>query len=335
LLGDFWTGLAVVHLLAWVFLGLACVLAPRKWQEPVVVAAAARQSSRRRRRPATTGTRNTQRRQWLEVNPVRWLAAHDPRLRKALWMVLGGLMAVFALLGLTTNDLEVGSGLLQALTYILVLIVKLWLISQASRFFVEATRNGMIELLLATPLPTRQIVRGQVWALRRTFLYPVVLLLCLTVASHCLQFATVRTAAAASGEFLVAQIVSATSSCVLIVTSLLSTTWFAMWMGLVSKKPNIALIKTLVFVEILPWMVISFAQTLIMVGMIFSGLPSWVYHLPTLLLGAGADLIFFAIARHKLLHRFREIVARASGVGAPRRPPPLPRLQAVAAAGAP
>ena len=335
LLGDFWTGLAVVHFIAWVFLGLACVLAPRQWQEAAAIPASGKLPRRGRNPVDAPARKNAERRRWLEANPVRWLAAYDPKVRRWLWMTLGGLAGGFALLILAADDLDGMSSAFQTLNFVLGLVVRLWLISQASRFFVDATRNGTIELLLATPLPPQQIVRGQVWALRRAFLYPVVILLGLTVASQGMMFATIRTAGAASGDFLAYQIVSGITSCVLIVTGVVSTTWFGMWMGLVSTKSNLAVIKTLVFVEVLPWIVTGFLQMFISIGMSFSGFPSWTTQLPVLLFSAGADVVFFVIARRRLLHRFREIVARAAGVGAPRRPPQLPELRTAPAGGTP
>src|SRR3989442_14367125 len=60
----------------------------------------------------------------------------------------------------------------------LTLLLYLGITSQAGRFFVEAQRSGLIELLLATPLTPRQIVQGQWRALLRMFGLP--LALCLT-----------------------------------------------------------------------------------------------------------------------------------------------------------
>ena len=57
-----------------------------------------------------------------------------------------------------------------------------WLLAlQACRFFVEARRSGALEMLLCTPLTSRDIIRGQALALRKSFLWPVVSLLALQV----------------------------------------------------------------------------------------------------------------------------------------------------------
>ena len=68
-----------------------------------------------------------------------------------------------------------------------ILILYLWAASQACRFFVEARRSGLLELLLATPLNERQIVAGQWRALLRMFGLPVLLLLGVHVAGSTLS----------------------------------------------------------------------------------------------------------------------------------------------------
>ena len=57
------------------------------------------------------------------------------------------------------------------------MLLYLWAASQACRFFVEARRSGLLELLVTAPLNDRQIVHGQWRALLRLFGLPVALLL--------------------------------------------------------------------------------------------------------------------------------------------------------------
>jgi hypothetical protein len=64
---------------------------------------------------------------------------------------------------------------------------------------------------------------------------------------------------------------------VIIGTNLAALWWFGMWMGLTSKSANIATLKTLLFVQIIPWFAISFA-----VGMLTPMLI-----IPSLIKGGG------------------------------------------------
>ena len=46
--------------------------------------------------------------------------------------------------------------------------------------------------------------------------------------------------------------------------NLIALCWFGMWMGMTSKNANFATLKTLVFVQIIPWFVIAFASIFLM-----------------------------------------------------------------------
>jgi len=106
-------------------------------------------------------------------------------------------------------------------------------------------------------------------------------------------------------------------------------------MGLTSKNTNLAALKAIVFVQIIPWFVVPFvsgiavplflipgimrrgptvsAQTLVWYPLLFSGLSTALF--------LTKDLVFSLWARRKLYREFRE---RAAQVAAPV--PPLPPL---------
>jgi len=123
-----------------------------------------------------------------------------------------------------------------------------------------------------------------------------------------------------------------------VVANLAALGWFGMWMGLNSKSSNMATLKTIVFVEIFPWFVVSFASALAVPLVLFplmkgaatapSRIMVW-YPLITsglaTLLSLSKDIAFSLWARRKLYSEFRE---RATRTWAPIRlatPPPLPR----------
>ena len=61
-----------------------------------------------------------------------------------------------------------------ALAIVLNVALKMWIIVEAGRQLAEDKRSGAFELLLTTPLTMREIVRGQLRALRRQFLAPLI-----------------------------------------------------------------------------------------------------------------------------------------------------------------
>jgi hypothetical protein len=112
--------------------------------------------------------------------------------------------------------------------------------------------------------------------------------------------------------------------------SLLALCWFGMWMGMTSRSANLATLKTLLFVQIIPWFVITFGggmlTAMVLSGMLFRGmsrgssnpLASLVYWpLLSAVLGAVAvvakDLAFIVWSRNKLHSSFREQAARSLG----------------------
>jgi hypothetical protein len=129
------------------------------------------------------------------------------------------------------------------------------------------------------------------------------------------------------------QVVSAISSLVTMIGTLMAMAWFGMWMGLTSKKTSIAVLKTLCFVCILPWFVSLFVQFTAMafIGMatIGSKSGSWPIWISTLLAGMfelAKNIFFILWSRHKLRGDLREMMAQGSRRSAPRLAlPPLTR----------
>ena len=127
---------------------------------------------------------------------------------------------------------------------------------------------------------------------------------------------------------------SATAAGVSAAANLVALCWVGMWMGMTSKSNNLATLKTLIFVWVIPWFVISFASTMgamlvIMPRLLKQGLAGtnqtstaasqmmiW-FPLIMAALAAGLsvakDIIFFVWARRKLYSTFREQASRTLG----------------------
>jgi len=106
---------------------------------------------------------------------------------------------------------------------------------------------------------------------------------------------------------------------VTVVADLLALGWFGMWMGLTSKNVALATLKTIGFVQVLPWFAISFLSAYaLMAVMMLSGFSGgttyfmWVPAVVTGLLYLAKDIAFLVWARGKLLGDFREVAARAA-----------------------
>src|SRR4030095_11094880 len=76
-----------------------------------------------------------------------------------------------------------------------------------------------------------------------------------------------------SDDFVLYQVIQIGSSLVAFVTGSLAMVWFGMWMGVITRKANMAVIKTLLFVQVLPWIVLMFILMGLSMTIAFSGSP--------------------------------------------------------------
>jgi hypothetical protein len=373
---PFWRALLVNQVLAWTLLGLTCALLPRAWQEKAAKPLRASGAWANWWKFGGIKRRAALRRELDGANPIVWLVCRERRQTLALWAVsilsAAGFCAIFAsdhrlILWHLWNFLE------GALAIVLYLVAA----SQACRFFTNARTMGLFELLFSTPLTVRQIVQGQWRAWLRMFGAPLALFLATQLVGEFLvqeqtwnmNMARPTTAAppapVATPSTTNTTVVATTnvtvsftatmagfhrpsgfltlalslSGTLIVISNLAAVAWFGMWMGLTSKRANLATMKTIVFVQIIPWFVVSFASALVVPLMFFlpqfkklgSGMtPQLAALFPLAIAGLATvlfltkDIAFIIWARRKLYSELRE---RAAGMSRVRvaRPPPLPR----------
>jgi ABC-type transport system involved in multi-copper enzyme maturation permease subunit len=381
----YWLALATTHLLGWAMLALACGLVPHTWQERKRAGAIRRQGWVYAWKYGGARRRLHLRRKLLGRQPVAWLACRERWQSQGLWtialLMVGGFVAVL-FTALPQEAWIVWNYIGGLFTWILYL----WAASQACRFFVEARRSGLIELLLATPLNEAQIVAGQWQALLRMFGLPVLLLLGVHVAGSTLaqtgfqrvmtqvstttssvvtnQSGTVASSTVVVGRTVrvsgtagtnaapvipgfqpispawqtVMAVATALVAALSTAANLLALCWFGMWMGLTSRTANMATLKTILFVQIIPWLVMGFL-TITLMGALMGAMAyragsasslSWFAWWPLMgaVLGAtfavAKDIGFIVWSRKKLRSSFRDEASRS--LGQPRfvLPPPLP-----------
>lgn len=375
----FWHGILVTQSIAWLLFAFACLLIPRTWQQKSGKTAVATRTWSYAWRYGDAKWRLKFRNKLLPLNPVLWLASRERWQLMGTWVIS---LLVFAALALLVLEMPRGSWMM-VLTYpvgFFMLLLYLGASSQSCRFFVEARRSGLIELLLATPLSERKIVLGQWGALLRTFAIPVCIVLALQLVSSGLSHVSMRrvmasaaaSAAAASkatagtnnstGETIVATnvtvgtnfnpglsgritaqewlttIVTAFATLITSTANLVALCWFGMWMGMTSKNANLATLKTFLFVQIVPFMVITFGSSmtiglLVMPYLWRSGASSsigfavwypFLSGLLTALLALAKDIGFFVLSRKNLYSSFREFAVRSVSPPPVAIPPPIP-----------
>jgi len=315
---GFWLGLLANQILAWVLFGGACLVLPRLWQEKAPVRAA-RPRRVRRWRFGEDKRRARLRRDLLAVDPVLWLLCRERWQSMSLWiLVMGsvGSLLVFSLLGE-----EKGLYLWSYAARIVTLMLYLGVASQATRFFVEARRSGLMEMLLSTPVTESEIVRGQWRGLLRMLGGPIAGLLVaqfvgLLVLQAGLQSVFQASAPSSNAGGILALAVGGGASLaavLMIAGNLAALSWVGMWMGVTSRSPSTATLKTVLYVQIIPWFLISVASTLfvpVFVSSLAGRAGSMVWYpvvmtaLPAVL-QIAKDVFFVLWARKKLFADLR------------------------------
>ncbi len=313
---GFWPGLLTTHALGWIMLGVAAVLVRRTWQDrPANASSPALQRYVARRRTVNQ-------RRWLEPNPVVWLTLPARWQSAPLWVLALGSCALF--LGLVTTLPSSFWMVWTQLGWLLTFGVYLWTASQASRFLVEARRSGLLELLLVTPLNSRDIVDGPWRALLLSFAAPVVIIVLLQAAGALITPLGGIFQAAGGGTGSLREIAIRTLMGLLVagttVANLVALVWVGLWMGLTHHTSSVPALKSFVFVQVLPSLGISVASTLLSVLVMFGGFvgsrgtpPSsaLMLSLPLIMAGISAvltvakDAAFFVWARNRLRNDFR------------------------------
>jgi hypothetical protein len=239
----------------------------------------------------------------LNVNAFYWLASRVRLKPLAPWGGLGAI-ALWWLFVSTQLGFYWADELLCLATIVLLnALFKTWVAIEAGQRLAQDQQMGALELLLSTPLSAGAILRGQILALRRLFVGPLLLV----VLFQCLLLY-------AAGRHLVQahdRIFSlGTASLVMFALDLVSLVWVAMTTALTAKGPNQAALSTVVRLLLLPWVVFAVITVMVNVWCATRGgnIPDWKFFLSLWFwLGVGTDLLFGLPAWWNIRWRFRDL----------------------------
>ncbi|MCU0787741.1 MAG: ABC transporter permease [Verrucomicrobia bacterium] len=275
---EFWISLGVSHGLAWVFLAAAGVLVPGSWQD----------REQRRDKPTLAtrvfGTRmvrmfRSQRNAaLLEQNPVLWLMGDRPGLKFLLWAIT----AVFCVCVLATSlwlKPRDAAGAVLAWSLIVLVIFTLALVEHTCRFWVESRQSGNLEALLAVPLESKQILASHWASIRRHFLWPLVVVLCLSTLPTWLTVIPELIGQKADGSRVFGSLfVYAYLGGFMLwfLANFMAIGYTGMWFSLKLRRPQFAPGLTLLCVVLLPMVLcwLGFGLTLIFIFLPMSLLQS-------------------------------------------------------------
>jgi hypothetical protein len=215
-----------------------------------------------------------------------------------LWILVGA-FGLFAVAALTLGGGPQAAGIVLACgAFAVNFFVTMMLAALTCYALAEMRDSGAFELMMATPLAPAQIIEGHFEALRRLFAQPVLALVSLEMlllAGHSLSELS---AASPGGPTPGAAYVVVASGLVVFVLDLYAVARFGMWMAMVTKRPATALLKTVLYVLILPlgflpccgfWPVMAIVK----------------------------DVLFINYGRDQLRNRFRQLVTEGVVTAAP------------------
>ena len=305
---GFMGSLITVHAIAWVFLGLACIIAPHSWQDHP--AGARKLRWRERLKNVSYGDAESRalfRRRLLDANAFFWLAARERLKPTWVWIFLGltGCGWVWGLVKFKEDWLE--PGIYIATAFVLNSVLKNWFAQEAARQLSEERNAGSLELLLSTSLTVKEILHGQALALRRQFFAPVVVVL---IAEMMMMIAGAKESGGADRTMWIVCWVSIFM--VMLVADLIAIYWVGMWMGLASKNPKRAYSDTIGRVLALPWIIFALFILLVVLFSAYrrSELTGGVIVGFAVGQALLVDVVFSLWARYQLLTEFREAATR-------------------------
>ena len=188
--------------------------------------------------------------------------------------------------------------------------------SQACRALLHDRQSGELELLLTTPLGAEELLRGNLLALKRQLLWPVLAVLGLDL----LQLLGAWWSLGLWGGLVFVVFLAIETAWLLM--NLYTLTWVGLWQGLKCQTHGQALRRTMVWVIALPWL--GLILTILVVGVASAGRGLndnfvWEALIWFLVLLVGCNCEFAGRAMNELQDHFRRLAAHQP-IPAPLRP---------------
>lgn len=260
---GYWESLVLTPVFTWCFLARASLTINRFRENGSNEQKPAHSWSGRIPPPAAIERRTKLRTQLLEVNPILWLASHNLGSRAAIWflvLVTGIGIAVWTSISNFKGSFPatpwLGNVDLLLVGFVVVMnsSAKVLVASQACRCLAEARRNSTLEILLCSRLKVPEILQGQVLALKRTFLAPMLLLMLLEMTGlGWVLYKNYGGSSAGTGQaFGDVVIFGSVAFMIYFLLDLQGVAWAGIWFGLCSKNESRATFKTVFYVILLP-----------------------------------------------------------------------------------
>lgn len=250
-LSAFFISNAAVHAIGWIFLGLACWLAPKTWQEKGTTKRESKLKSMWREFVYGKGQKmEADRAAKLDVNAVHWLTNRDRWTGRMVWGWWWTIVLGFAAMVILAGKDALNPAMAMAFTLVLNAAMKLSMAGEACRWIARDRQSGVLELVLTTSMSVDDILKGQWISLRKLYRKPfiatvvvefVFAIICLSTENFDVEefFATIYV----MGVFVV-----------MMVADYLAIGWTGMWKGLSTMPVEKSRQQAVSAVLMLPWL---------------------------------------------------------------------------------
>lgn len=252
----FWLGNLATHLAGWVFLGSACWLVPRVWQQKAHAKRVFLWSEWWRKFNFGTSQKMAARRaQLLDMNAVHWLTYRE-RFKDVLpWVVIGMVFVLWLVFWCFVGNDWFQYGIVFFVCILINSIFKIWITSESARRFSADRESGALELLLCTSMPVAEILRGQLLSITRQFRKPLLILTGMEVLLFLISIKV------SPDKVYPAVALAFIAGIVVLWADVLTIPWVAMWTAMFSKKPQSSNAEAAIVVMLAPWGLWHFANT--------------------------------------------------------------------------
>jgi ABC-type transport system involved in multi-copper enzyme maturation permease subunit len=247
------------------------------------------------------------------TNPIFSLCMHDTRTRRHVRTALVILLPIwigFLVLSVTRNTgnepLFCGAFFTAFAAH---LVTKTFIALEASRRFAEDRQSGAMELLLVTPIEIKEMLKGQLAAVKRQFRGVLVVLCAMNaVMMFCVVYFSKRLHTE-NDEAMTGFGVVFFGGIFALMLDFPALAWLAMWRAIASRKHHYAVMITILQVLAPGWLLIFFFVI---------AESRFAHHGPTFVFGiwftAGAlvSIINIALSRKNVTTRFRTIAVAST-----------------------
>jgi ABC-type transport system involved in multi-copper enzyme maturation permease subunit len=309
---GYWLSLVVTYLHAWIFLGLAAWVLPRRWRENPKKAGFCKRIWERWRY-GSMAARTAFRHRLVPVNPMLWLVCRGRFSPAFVWGWMGALAAGMAILTAretTQNGWDYSyGGCFVSIIITLQLMLRMGVPARAA-LLEEHRRSGSLEIMLCcTPMSVDDILDGMWLVVRRYYDWPTLVLL---VVQGLMFIAALITGLRYSLHWDLLFFICLSS--ILLVFDLRAMAWMAMWIAMSNPKPRSAGPSAFFSVCLFPWALVAIYFALASIwseDWFSSGLWVWFLY-PTFAL--TNDTIICRLAQKRLRENFRLWAVPSYGV---------------------